>query len=400
MSQYDLVICDGIVIDPSQSVYGIYDIAIANGTIAAIGESIDRQRAIETVSARGYLVVPGLIDAHAHIFPGATKLGVPADNIGVYRGVTTIVDAGSAGATTVDAFAVQVAMASRTQIFALLNIGSRGLSIDFGEVANASLLDIDAAKKACQHHRGFVVGIKCRTSADAVGNLGLLPLEKALQAAKAAGLPLVVHIGRDVPPYPKDVLSLLRPGDIITHVYCGGPCGLIDENGTAIDPEVAAKLKSGIIVDVGHGSGSLTFSAVANGLRQGIMPDIISSDLHTESVNGPVFDLVTTMSKFLAFGMDLRSVIAATTYKPARVLRLNSVAGNGPGKLSGLGTLAIGSPADISVLSLEKGRFTFNDCLGAGIIAENRLEPVFVLRQGVLIQCLKTQNGLTGSVLS
>jgi dihydroorotase len=204
---------------------------------------------------------------------------------------------------------------------------------------------------------------------------------------------LVVHVGRDVPPYPRDVLGLLRPGDIITHVYCGGPHGLIAENGGAVDPEIAARLKSGIIVDVGHGFGSLTFSAVANGLRRGIVPDTISSDLHTESVKGPVFDLVTTMSKFLTLGMDLVSVIAATTCNPARALRLNSVSGEGPGNLSGIGTLTVGSPADVSVLSLKKGRFAFYDCVGAGITGDRLLEPEFVLRRGELIPAQKVERG-------
>ena len=368
-----MLIRGGTVIDPAQRLHAPLDVRITDARVAAMAKRLAPGLDEPVVDARGLLVVPGLIDIHVHVFPGASHYGIAPDPHCLGTGVTTVVDAGSAGALTFPAFRRFVIDVAETRIVPLLNIGATGmLSADVGELEDVRFIDRARALQTIEAHRDLIQGVKVRLSRQQVGANARVALSTALDTAAAARLPLMVHVG-DTPILLDDILRELRPGDVMTHCYHGREQGVLDEAQT-LRPEARRAGSRGVVFDVGHGVGSFAFSVARAALAQDLPPGTISSDLHIYNVGGPVFDLATTMSKFLALGISLDDVIRLTTAAPARVFGLDNR----------LGTLKPGALADVTLLRLEEGAFTFTDALGAAITAEVRLAPVRVIRNGVV----------------
>jgi dihydroorotase len=368
-----VLIRGGTVVDPAQRRHAQGDVRITGERIAAVAESLAPGPDEVVIDARGLLVVPGLIDIHVHVFPGASHYGIAPDPHCLATGVTTVVDAGSAGALTFPAFRRFVIDVAETRILPLLNIGATGmLSAEVGELEDVRFIDRPRALQTIEAHRDLIQGVKVRLSRQQVGANARVALSTALDTAAAAQLPLMVHVG-DTPIPLEDILCELRPGDVMTHCYHGREQGVLDEAQT-LRPGARRAGARGVVFDVGHGVGSFAFSVARAALAQDLPPGTISSDLHVYNVGGPVFDLVTTMSKFLALGLTLDDVVRLTTAAPARVFGLGDR----------LGTLKPGASADVTLLRLEEGAFTFTDALGATLTAGVRLTPVQVVRNGVV----------------
>jgi dihydroorotase len=299
------------------------------------------------------------------------SLAIDADPHSLARGVTTVVDAGSAGANTFPGFRRYVIDQVRTRTLALLNISIMGqIDADLGELVDIRWANVDRTVEVARANRDTIVGIKVRLSQKLVGANGVAALDMALQAAQEIGRPLMVHIGGTEQPL-EDILNRLRPGDILTHSYTGWRPGIIADNGHVI-PEAVAARKRGVLFDVGHGQGSFSFAAAALALEDGFPPDTISSDLHRWNVDGPVFDLVTTLSKFLYLGLSIDDVVAMATIRPATAI----------GQVAESGSLRPGMPADLSILRLEEGPTTFVDATAERRTGNRRLVSVATLREG------------------
>jgi dihydroorotase len=389
---YDLLIQGGRVIDPAESRDATGDVAISKGRIASVAGHIPAASAVRVVDAAGLLVLPGLIDLHTHVFHDFGYWGVDPDLIAPGSGVTTWVDAGSAGALTLRGFRRQVVRRAEARIKAFVNISSIGLVAPDFELSQPSYLDVDLLGRSLAGNLDLVVGIKVRMASPTVGSTGLLALHRALEAAAQHELPIMVHIA-DAPPEIGDVLALLRPGDIVTHCCTGGSMKLVDAAGAPLDSARAA-LDRGIILDVGHGAGSLNFASAAGLLSAGIMPHVISTDLHqmslhvgslvsSDAVESPVIqfrgdgtdgqlDLPLCMSKFLALGVPLADVVAAATSHPAAALGLGGQ----------LGTLQEGVSADLGLFRLVDGPVSFTDVSGNVCTGNQRLVNVATFIDG------------------
>jgi dihydroorotase len=350
---YDLLISGGNLIDVAQEIDARRDIAFSGGKVAAVAERIDPAEAAETIDAAGKMVVPGLIDAHVHVYEGVSHYGINADRTCLAHGATTVVDAGSAGAETFAGFRKYVIEASDTRILAHVNISSMGMiSRDIGELDDLKWASVPKALQAIEANRDVVLGVKVRlTRTSLVGHdAGLKPLYLAREAADAAGLPIMVHPQDSWAESLDDVLAVMRGGDVMTHMYHGMRHGILDEDGR-IRKSVREARDRGVIFDVGHGEGSFDWEICEQALAQGFPPTTISSDLHKYNVDGPVYDLVTTMSKFLMLGMPLHDALAKVTSVPAGVV----------GMEGRIGTLAPGAEGDAVVLEMEEGDFAFQD---------------------------------------
>jgi len=346
--RFDLVIRGGEVLDPGAGIQGRFDLGIRDGRVAAIEPEIDLARAERVIDATGQIVTPGLVDLHTHIYWGATYWGIEADPVAARSGVTTWLDVGSAGAYSFPGFRRYIAEPSRCRVFALLNLSSIGLIAPTWEFANPDYWDVDLAAKIVEANRDLILGIKARIDRNTTRGVGVRPLERARELADRVGLPLMVHVGWG-PPTIDEVAAYLRPGDILTHCFTGGDMRILGEDGRVL-PVIRDLQERGLILDIGHGTGSFSFAVAEAMLEQGVLPDTISSDIHQLAVQGPMYDLPTTLSKFLALGMSLPEVIERATARPAAAIRRPD-----------LGTLRVGSVADIALWRLEEGDFVFHD---------------------------------------
>jgi dihydroorotase len=365
----------GTVVDPSQGLHARRDVRLAGGRVVEVGEGLAPAGGESVVDARDRLVVPGLIDLHVHVFWGASHYGIEPDPHCLATGTTTVVDAGSAGAYTFPAFRRYVIEVARTRILPFLNIGGTGMvAPDVGELRHAEFIDKAAALRAIETHRDLIQGIKVRLSRDIVGDNARVALTTALEASEAAGLPIMVHVGETPLPL-TTILDELRPGDVLTHCFHGREEGILDAKGQVLGAARKAAAR-GVHFDVGHGRGSFAFAVARRALAQGLRPGTISSDLHVYNVDGPVYDLATTMSKFLPLGLSLDEVVHMTTAAPARVLRGGAA----------LGTLAPGAAADVTLLERREGRFELEDTVGEKVTVPERLVPAGVIRDGVAVE--------------
>ncbi len=377
MPQYDLVITNGTVLDPSQRLHAVADVAIAGGRIAAVGPGLAREGAVRVIDVPGKLVTPGLIDLHAHVYWGGTSLGVDPDELSVRAGVTTFIDAGSAGAGNIRGLRRHLIERARVRVLPFLNISYAGIfafsrQLMVGESVDLRLLHVGEAVRAAREHGDLVLGIKVRLGLIAGEGQGIAPLHLALAAAEALGARMMVHTDMP-PPTRREVLPLLRPGDILTHAFRPFP------NGPTVDPGVTGRVlpelwdarSRGVVIDIGHGMGSFSFESAEACLAAGFLPDVISSDVHALCIDGPAYDLPTMMSKLLALGMPLDRVIAAATVGPARAI----------GRAD-LGTLRVGAPADVTVMDDRDGSFSFMDVTGRTMHARRRLVPVLTVIGG------------------
>ncbi len=380
-AKYDLLIKGGRVIDPSQSLSAVRDVAIAGNRIAKLADAIPETAAHAVVDARGRIVTPGLVDIHVHVYDGVAPLGIPADPNCIAKGATTVVDAGSAGAHTFPGFRRLVIDRVDTRIFALLNIsliGQSTLSDDnpWGELLELRYANPKLAIRTIEQNRDVILGMKIRLSRSMSGNNDIPALRLAREAADAVGLPLMIHAIDTASPF-TDILTLLKNGDVITHAFHGHPGGILDGRRRVI-PEVHKAIQDGVRLDVGHGRGSFSWQVMEAAMKQDVMPGTISSDLHQFNVTGPVFDLVTTLAKFLHLGMPLEKVIECATINPARTFRFP----NQPG------TLREGSEDDIAVFQILEGDFEmFASSLGGPLekrIVHRKLLPVATIKGGRL----------------
>ncbi|NTF85424.1 amidohydrolase/deacetylase family metallohydrolase [Rhizobium rhizogenes] len=359
---YDLVLKNGRVIDPSQGIDRITDVAFSGGKVAALGDNLS---GLEEKNVSGLIVTPGLIDLHTHVYWGGTSLGVDPDAFARKSAVSTCVDTGSAGPGNFPGFRKHVIEQSTARILVYLHISFAGIygfakNIMLGESHDIRLLAAREAVEVINANRDVIIGVKVRIGRHASGPAGIYPLDVALQVADETGLPLMAHIDEPPPSY-EAVVSRLRGGDVLTHCFRPFPNAPIDGKGK-IKPEVIAARGRGVLFDIGHGMGSFSWKTARAMLAEGFLPDTISSDVHALCIEGPAYDQVTTLSKFLALGMPINDVIAASTVNAAKALQRPE-----------LGTFKIGSPGDASVLELRSGQFSLEDTRGDIVIASERL---------------------------
>lgn len=372
---YDLVVKNGVVIDPSQGMHENKDVAISKGKIVEVQKGINAAGAERVVDASGMMVIPGIIDIHVHCCHRIAHIGIAPEFVCLAKGSTTVLDAGSTGELNFMGFRRYVIDASRTRIFALLNIESLGM-IEFA-VKNQRwprlitgrdevFINIDGALEMVEKNRDVILGLKW-------AHHGLEGLRLAREAADKAGCLLMAE--NHLQP---ESLKYLKKGDVVTHLFHGVRMeqhdGLLDED-AKVQPEFFEARKRGVILDVGHGAGSFTWRVAEEAFKQGVRPDTISTDLHVMNFTGPVYDMPTTMSKFLFLGMSLDEVIKASTTKPSEVL----------GKQNEIGTLRIGACADLTIFKLDEGKFTFLDVEGNGRISRQKLTVTNVIKNGEVV---------------
>lgn len=371
---YELVIKNGTVVDPAQGIHARKDVAFANGRVSAISDEIPTSEAREVLDAAECFVTPGLIDLHVHVFYGVSHFGIEPDPTCLARGATTVIDAGSAGADTFPGFRKYVIDVSDTRILTQLNISSQGmLTQEIGELENPDYADVGKACRMIEQHRDIILGVKVRLTRESIvgKRAGMLPLQRAREAADAAGLPIMVHPQDAWCASIDDILALMGERDILTHCFHDMECGILDENGKIRD-SVHAAIERGVIFDVGHGAGSFSWDVVQKAMAQGVEPTTISSDLHVYNVNGPVYDLVNVVNKFLYLGMSLDDALAKVTSIPAETILM-------PGQV---GTLSVDAWGDAVVFEHREGEFQLIDARGEVRIGKQKLEPVVVVKGG------------------
>ncbi len=368
----DLILRGGRVIDPSQKLDTVTDVAFAKGKVAQIGTGLKADSQTEIRDVSGTIVSPGLIDLHTHVYWGGTSLGIDAEDFCRKSGVTTAIDTGSAGPGNFAGFRKHVIEPSAVRILAFLHVSFAGIfgfsrRVMVGESEELRLMAPRDAIEVANANRDIIIGIKVRIGAHASGRSGMVPLDIALQVAEEVGMPVMAHIDEPPPSY-EEVIARLRPGDILTHAFRPWPNSPATAQGT-VKPAVREARERGVLFDIGHGMGSFAFKTARAMLANGFYPDTISSDVHALCINGPAFDQVTTMSKFLCLGMELPHVIAASTANAAFALR----------RLE-LGSLKPGSAGDASILSVNEGRFDYVDVVGEHLTGDRR-----IVAEGVVI---------------
>lgn len=389
---YSIVIKGGHVIDPKNNINDVMDIAVKDGRISLIAKNIDAKEGIQVVNAEGLYVTPGLIDIHVHVFYGTNldqqymngPSSVVPDGFTFRVGVTTVVDAGCAGWRTFPSFKRQTIDRSQTRVLAFLNIVGEGMR---GNPFEQNLKDMDpqVTAKFALDNKSDIVGIKLAH----FEGPDWTPVDRSVEAGKLANIPVMIDFGGSNPPLSIEELFMqhLRPGDIFTH--CFAQLGksresIVDPQTSSIKPFVREAVKRGIILDVGYGGISFAFSQGIPAVKNGLYPQTISTDLHIGSMNGAMKDMLTTMSKFLAMGMDLQSVIKASSWTPAQVIKREE-----------LGNLSLGSEADIAILNIRKSKFGLFDYTGYKIEADKKLECEMTIRAGKIVYDL---NGIAEPV--
>lgn len=368
---HDLVLKGGRVIDPGQGLDRVTDIAFAGGRVAAIGDGLAGK---DTRDVTGRIVTPGLIDLHTHVYWGGTSLGVAAEPLARSGAVTTFIDAGSSGPGNFAGFRAHVIEPSPVRILPYLNLSFPGIfafskTVMVGETQDLRLLDTRECVRVIEENRDLILGIKVRVGKGTSNETGNMPLEMAIEVAEEVGLPVMAHLDFP-PPARRDVLELLRPGDILTHCFRPFPNAPATADGRVRDEVMAARAR-GVIFDIGHGAGSFGFKTARAMLAHGFLPDVISSDIHILSIEGPAFDLLTTMSKFLILGVDLPTVVKLATGNAAKAI----------GKPE-LGSLAPGAVGDASILDMRSGHFEYLDAIGEQVAGNQRLVAAGVVLGG------------------
>jgi dihydroorotase len=367
----ELVLRNGRVIDPSQNLDRVTDVAFADGRVVAVGDRLSGD-SIRDVS--GLIVTPGLIDLHTHVYWGGTSLGIDAEEFARTSGVTTCVDTGSAGPGNFAGFRRHVIEPSAVRILVYLHVSFAGIyafsnRVMVGESHDMRLMAARDAVEVAEANRDLIIGIKVRVGRVASGPSGIAPLDIASRVADETGLPMMVHIDEPPPTY-EAVVERLRPGDVLTHCYRPFPNSPIDGRGR-VRPEIRAARERGVLFDIGHGKGSFSWKTARAMMAEDFPPDVISSDVHQLCINGPAYDQVTTMSKFLHLGMGLNEVIAKSTVAPARALQRME-----------LGSLKPGSVGDATILSVREGAFPLEDVLGEVVMGRQKIQSEGVVVGG------------------
>jgi dihydroorotase len=389
--EIDILLKGGHLIDPKNNINAKMDIAVLNGKIFRVATNIPESSAKKTVNVTGLYVTPGIVDMHVHVFPGTDPYSTSvanssrsqqADAFSFRSGVTTMVDAGTSGWRNFRTFKAQSIDKSQTRILAFLNVIGNGM---IGRFQEQDITDMNPEMNAYMIKKLFpeiLVGIK---SAHYWGEF--TSVDKAVESGKLADVPIMVDFGEHVPTNSIESLFLkhFRPGDIFTHTYSeisSGRESIVDEKTRKLKPFILEAQKRGVIFDVGHGGGAFSWSQAIPAFKQGFLPDVISSDLHDQSMNAGMKDMTNVMSKFLALGMDLKDVIERSTWAPAKVI-----------KRTDLGHLSVGTEADIAVFNLREGKFGFTDVRKVSVEGSKRLEAELTLRAGKIMWDL---NGISG----
>jgi dihydroorotase len=371
---YDLLLKDGTVVDPSTGLDGVSDVAVRDGLIARIAPDIASAEAIRTIEVAGRIVTPGLIDLHAHVFDGFTRTGVHPDLGGVHAAVTTIVDAGSAGAATFGGFPRHIIPRCHTEIIPFLHICQTGLAT-LPDIIAESSINLEDTLRVADQHKGLICGIKARMVSPALEIMGMEMPKLARRAARESGTRLMVHIGdtekRYDPTVIRSLLPLLDPGDILTHYFTANPGGVLDANGKLV-PEAREAADRGVWFDTAHGRMNFSFDVGRRIIEQGLLPHCISTDLTVPGRLHTVHSMTEMMTRFLGLGFTLAQVVTMCTANPARAI----------GQEQRLGSLAVGRQADISVLELRQGQWTVHDVLGASLSVTQAVVPFVTLKRG------------------
>ncbi|MBI1353231.1 MAG: amidohydrolase/deacetylase family metallohydrolase [Acidobacteria bacterium] len=366
--RYDLMVQGGEVLDPGRGFRQAADVAVLDGRIAAIEPSIPSERAVEVIPAKGLLVTPGLVDLHTHIHYGL-KLGIEADSLAARSGVTTWVDAGTFAYTEMEGFRKFIARPAQARIYGFVYLypSNRDPSQDPVKYCRSVLKPTGEAAVA---NRDIVLGVKLQVGSNMNGPHSLAFLQIARELCDQYRLPLMAHISF-APPTTDEVMELMRPGDVVTHCYNAHTLGILDGDGR-IKPSVLAARRRGVLFDVGHGSGSFNFEVARKALDQGFLPDTISTDVYEANVDGPVFDMPTTLTKMLSLGMSLEDVLVRATANPAKIVD----------RLPQMGSLEVGGPADIALLELADAEVNLIDSQRNAVTVQQALRSRLTICRG------------------
>jgi dihydroorotase len=372
--KYDLLVTGGEVLDPAAGLKGQLDVAIAGGKIVEVAPSLPQNEARRTISARGLLVTPGLVDIHAHIFVNAHDMGGHTDHFCQASGVTTLCDAGSTGSATFAGLRQVIDREVRTRIRAFVNLSAIGIvgTSRGGELSHFPYADPEGCARTIAENPDLAIGVKLRYGPGLVWEYTTEPVKMARRTAATAGVPLMIHITDSPIPLP-DILAEMAPGDIVTHCYHGRANGIMGEEKQFVLKEVVEAQHYGIIFDCAHGRNHFSFPMIEKALDQGFLPDTISTDLtFASATRGPVWDLTTTMSKLLHFGMPIEELVRRATAVPAKILGYEGT----------IGTLRPGANADVALLERRNGNFAMIDSDGNTVTAKERLIARTTLKDG------------------
>jgi dihydroorotase len=374
--QYDIVLKNGHIIDPKNSIDAVSDIAIEDGKIAKVAKNIETKSAKKVIDATGLFITPGFIDIHTHVFVGSKpetfadgSLSVSPDDFTLRNGVTTVVDAGTSGWRNFPVFKEQVIDKSKTRILAFLNIAGSGMR---GSPMEQDMNDMDAymTSLTAKKYPDVIVGVK-------IGHFegsDWTPFVRALEAGRLSDKPLFVEC--HLPQFSlEDQLKKMRPGDIITHSFekIDERLPIVDEQGN-LRPYVVDAKKRGVLFDLGHGGAGFWFAVAVPAMKQGLPPNTFGTDLHRFSINAGMKDMLNVMSKFMALGMKFNDVIQTATWNAAKAIKHEE-----------LGNLSEGSVADVAVIRIRDGKFGFVDAGGNSIEGKQKLEAELTLRAGKIV---------------
>ena len=380
---YDLLLKGGHVIDPKNRIGAVRDVAITGGRIAAVAENIPASQARKTIDVSSLYVTPGLVDIHIHAFAATMdreytgEAGIRPDGFTFRSGVTTAVDAGSSGWRNFEEFRKQILERSKTRLFAMLNIVGRGMGGRNDVEQDTGDMDSERTAAMARKHKDRIVGIKIAHYAGPEW----IAVERAVEAGKLANIPVMVDFAAFRPerPFQDLVLKKLRPGDIYTHAYLAA-VPMLDPAGRVL-PYLFEAQKRGVIFDVGHGAGSFWFRQAVPAVRQGFLPNSISTDLHVDSMNAGMKDMLNVMSKFLNMGLTVDDIVLRSTWNPAREIHHEE-----------LGNLTVGSVADVAVLRIESGKFGFVDSGRLRMRGDRKFTGEMTIKDGAVVWDL---NGLS-----
>ena len=375
---YDLIIKGGTVVDPSQNIHGLNDVAVEDGKIARIAPDIPSAEAKRTVEVKGKVVIPGLIDLHTHVYAGVNASGVDADIGGVRSGVTTMVDAGSAGCDTFGGFPKHIIPNTATEIICFLHICRTGLATT-PDIFSLDSIDMDGTAKVIAENRNIISGVKARMVTPALDIMGMEMPRLAKKAAKEAGVRLMVHIGDTQKKYDpnviRELLPILEEGDIVTHYFTANPGGVLGSDGKLV-PEAKEAHDRGVWLDTAHGRMNFSFDVGQKVLDQGVLPHCISTDLTLPGRELTVHSMTEMMTRFLAMGFTFDQVVTMSTENPAKAA----------GVADRLGTLHPGKQADITVLDIQDGSWVLYDVVGGSRKSDKAVIPVMAVKKGEVFE--------------
>lgn len=341
------------------------DILVVDGVIVAIDSKIEELESMKVIDAEGLIISPGFIDIHAHCFEGYGELGVNPDTIGIKKGVTTLIDAGSAGPLTFNDFKNNSVLKSRTRVYSLLNISKNGL-MERSELNSMDKIDQQLVIETVNKNRDIIIGLKARASKSVVGEMGILPIQIASDLSKDLSIPLMIHTG-NYPPKIEEVLELMKPNDILTHAFHGKGGGILDKDGNIIVEALDARAR-GVKFDVGHGTASFSFETFKKALEKGFGPDFVSTDIHSENFEGIVESQHLTMTKLMNSGMRLEELVAMVTSRAAVHFGLHEI-----------GRLEIGKRADLSIYRILEESREVLDSEKTLKVVDKQLVPVYTI---------------------